>query len=156
VRFRITLLFVIVLICSVSIWYGISGECDIELPDWKFASQEKPVTDESEIMNKQIHIAILNGTSVSALASDVSLAIEYIGCVVDAIENAPHSNYKESILINRRLDSDLASELASMLGGIPVICEYDGRTVEDVVLVLGADYQKVTDSIDIISGKTGL
>ena len=128
----------------------------LKLPDFQFSKAQTSDENDTALEEKPIHVAILNGTSITGLASDVSLAIAHYGCVVDAIENAPHSNFKESILINRRLDSEAALQLADRLGGVRLIHEFDGRTVEDVVLVLGADYKLVTDSIDIVSGRTGL
>ncbi|MBT3317314.1 LytR C-terminal domain-containing protein [bacterium] len=153
---RFILLFIFVLICGLSVWYGMTDDPKLSLPDLQFSKDQAIVENDVVFEDKPIHVAILNGTSITGLASDVSLAIEHYGCVVDAIENAPHSNFKESILINRRLDSEAARQLANQLGGIRLIHEFDGRTVEDVVLVLGADYKLVTDSIDIISGRTGL
>jgi len=153
---RFILLFIIVLVCGLSLWYGMADEPKFNLPDFQFNKTQTTVQNDTELEDKPIHVAILNGTSITGLASDVSLAIEHYGCVVDAIENAPHSNFRESILINRRLDSEVAQKLADRLGGVRLIHEFDRRTVEDVVLVLGADYKLVTDSIDIVSGRTGL
>lgn len=153
---RFILLFIVVLVCGLSVWYGMADDPKLSLPDLHFSKQQATTNNEIELESKPIHVAILNGTSITGLASDVSLAIEHFGCVVDAIDNAPHSNFKESILINRRLNPEIAQQLADQLGGVRLIHEFDGRTVEDAVLVLGADYTLVTDSIDIISGRTGL
>lgn len=90
-----------------------------------------------------VHLSILNGTDQAGLAGDLALLITRVGCVVEGVGNAAPWPGSSSMLINRRLSPARAGELAERLGGIPVLQEFDGRTTEDAVLILGEDAMKM-------------
>ncbi|MFO7653160.1 MAG: LytR C-terminal domain-containing protein [Candidatus Krumholzibacteriia bacterium] len=90
-----------------------------------------------------IHLLVVNGTPEDGLAARTGAALTALGCVVDGVGDAPHPRYRRTLLINRRLPQRRAERLAARLGGVPLLCEWDARTDEDAVLVLGADHERV-------------
>ena len=102
-----------------------------------------------------VHLLVLNGVGIDNLAGDVSLLLDKIGCVGQGIGNAPHDRYERSLLVNRRLTEDRAAELARDLGGVGIVREIDAAADEDAVLVLGADYRIVLDSLEGARGDIG-
>jgi len=141
----ILLLLVLVCIGSVGVWVvhgdgALSGV--IEAPE---ARRAAPTEAAGEAPSDVVHLLGLNGTAVKNLAGDFSLLVGRAGCVANRIDNAPHDHYARSLLINRRLDDDRAEALAARLGGPRVIREHDGGAVEDAVLVLGADHDRLRE-----------
>ena len=135
-------LLVIAVVCGLSIWYG-RGMLLPENPIADLAptgSRSERFTAETE---QPVHLLVLNGTSVGGLAREFSLLLGKAGCVVEEVGNAPPGSYPESILVNRRLEPGRAANPARRLGGIPVLREWDGRTTEDAVLVLGKDHASI-------------
>jgi hypothetical protein len=94
-----------------------------------------------------IHLVILNGTGEVGLAGRMSLALAAAGCVVERIGDAPHAGYATCLLINRRLSRARAHALAELLGGVTVLREWDARTAEDAVLVLGEDHERIWERL---------
>jgi hypothetical protein len=140
-----TWLLILVAICALSLWLGKDlvrkgkGSSNVEsIP----AGAETTFAMSAE--ETPIHLVVLNGTSESGLAREVSLLLGRVGCVVENVGNAPHRDFARSLLVNRRLSDRQAGALARRLGGIRVIREWDGRAGEDAVLVLGADCQRLT------------
>jgi len=101
-----------------------------------------------------VHLRVLNGTPRPGLAREFGLLLGRTGCVAETVDNAPHDRFPRTMLVNRRLDDDRARDLAGRFGGIPVIREWDDRTSEDAVLVLGADHVAVRRKlVETASGK---
>jgi len=140
-----TWLLVVVAICALSLWFG----KDL-VRTGKDSSREEPTSGGAEttfVMSeeeKPVHLVVLNGTSELGLAREVSLLLGRAGCVAESVGNAPHRDFARSLLVNRRLSDRHAGDLARRLGGIRVIREWDGRAGEDAVLVLGADFPRLT------------
>jgi len=82
----------------------------------------------------------LNGTQHSGLAREFSLLVSGKGCVVEGIGNAPGS-WQQSLLVNRRLDFQQSRDLARQLGAVNIIRQWDERSTEDAVLILGEDFE---------------
>jgi hypothetical protein len=146
-------LLVLVAVCGVSYWFG----KDLVLPTGSSDSQDKRAVqpaDQYELPDDEtaIHLVVLNGTEKSGLARDVSLLLGRAGCVAESVGNAPHRFYPESFLVNRRLTERRAEDLASLLGGVPVLREMDGRGTEDAVLVLGNDWGQLTSVLERVGG----
>ena len=78
---------------------------------------------------------------LQGLAREFSLLLVPAGCVTEAVANAPAGDWNCSLLVNRRLEPRRAAALAARLGGVPVVREWDSRTTEDAVLVLGQDWE---------------
>ena len=77
-----------------------------------------------------------------------SLQVARAGCVCEGVGDYPGQRVVESFLINRRLTDDQARQLAAKLGRLPVLREWDSRTTEDAVLVLGLDHAESRRSLD--------
>lgn len=144
-------LLVLVMICGVSFWFGKdlvfpSGSSDREV------TPPAPVADKYELPDEEtaIHLVVLNGTDQTGLARDVSLLLGRAGCVAENVGNASHLGYEESFLVNRRLSDGRAEDLASLLGGVRVLREMDGRGTEDAVLVVGQDWRRLTSALDAV------
>ncbi len=143
-----TWLLIVVGVFALSLWFGKdlvrTGESE---------SAERPSSIDAEddftipLEETTIHLTVLNGTGQKGLAREVSLLLGRAGCVAERFGNAPHRNFSQSLLVNRRLTGRQAADLARRLGGIRVIREWDGREGEDAVLVLGADSDRLTSSL---------
>ncbi len=90
-----------------------------------------------------IRMDILNGTNVDGLAGKIATAVGRVGAIAGELGNAERDDRPQSLLINRRLSPEVADELARSLGNVPVIFEFDARSVADAVLILGADHQRI-------------
>jgi hypothetical protein len=157
------LLMVVVAVCAVSLWQALNREPAkpdravaesplTTLPSApRSAAEARPPWLTADQVN--IHLVILNGTKVAGLARDVSLALSATGCVTQRIGNAPHDDFTNSLLVNRRLAAKQADQLAQRLGGIQVIEEKDSRTHEDALLVLGADYRTILAALGMSTAK---
>ena len=119
-------------LCGVSLWAGVRGGG--ARPD-----QGKPPA--------ALHLRVLNGTTEPGVARDVGRRLGAAGYVIEGVGNAPRPLAGGSLLVNRRLDDATARALAAGLGGIGVVREWDGRSSEDAVLVLGADWARVAAAL---------
>jgi len=139
-------LIVFVLASAFSLWMA-QGR---PLPGWLDKAPqtvEDAVLPAGDAVLEPIHVRVLNATSLSGLAADFALLLPQMNCVVEGDGNAPPWPGGQCVLINRRLPVTQAEQLAANLGGLPLIREWDGRTTEDVVLVLGEDHAQVRDFI---------
>lgn len=139
-------LFLVVIICGVSLLLA----SDISLPTTKKPEEGSlPVVSnwQNDSDSQPVHLRILNGTETGGLAREFRLLVSGKNCVVEAIGNAP-GVWQNSLLVNRRLDEAQSKDLARLLGGIDVIRQWDERLTEDVVLILGEDYEKVKAALD--------
>ena len=134
-------LLLLVAVCAASFWFG---KDLIPKRDGSESGSQRPSgTPVSYSMPEEeapVHLAVLNGTDQAGLARKISLLLGKAGCVAESVGNAQHRRYEHSILVNRRLTDDQAARLAERLGGIRVVREWDRRSSEDAVLVLGGDY----------------
>jgi hypothetical protein len=148
-RPRNLLLMLLVVVCGASLWLG-RGQ---PLPKILSRNADPPQEVEAPPLTKAeepVHLRILNGTEQPGLAADFALLLPRLGFVVEGIGNAPAWPGGPSVLINRRLAPAMAGELAASLGGIPVLKEWDGRTTEDAVLVLGDDFPAIRDLLKTV------
>ena len=141
-RVRNVILLLLVLVCGASFWLARrSGSVPALRTD---AHQSTPVVQDSVApIPATAHVSVLNGTGVAGLARRVSRLLPPLGCVVMTVADAPHDTFSHSLLINRRLDREQARRLGGQLAVSRVLEEWDSRCDEDVVLVLGADHQRI-------------
>ncbi len=145
-RLNLWLLFLLVL-CAVSLWLGQGADIQFLQPDpASDPPDDRPETGLPE--RPTIHLLILNGTDQRGLAMSVGLQVTRVGCVAENIGNAPSGNHPVSLLVNRRLEPEIAQELAHRLGGVPILLEWDGRGTEDAVLLLGNDFPEVLSALE--------
>lgn len=146
-----TWLLLLVVICAVSLWLG---KDLIPTRNEKAGQDDAPsIPATFYALSKEdapIHLSVLNGTGEAGLARKVSLLLGRAGCVAESVGNAPHRQFPQTLLVNRKLSDGRAADLARRLGGIRVIREWDGRCSEDAVLVLGDDN---ADLRSVLEGK---
>ena len=135
-------------VCALSLWFG----KDLVLrsnegPAEKSAGPVEPADFDMAEEEKSVHLMVLNGTAEPGLARQISLLLGRAGCVAENVGNAPRRDFERSLLVNRRLSDQRAASLARHLGGIQIIREWDARTGEDAVLVLGADHEHLKTSL---------
>ena len=131
-------------ICLISLWLGGRSLRREEAPP------VEPVDAVEGLVQAEpraVQLLVLNGTTESGLARDYGALLPRLGCVTAGIGNAPSIGWPRSVLVNRRLTPDQAAELARELGGLPIIREWDRRTTEDAVLVLGDDHARIAEAI---------
>ena len=141
------ILILLVMVCGVSLWMaqGRPVPSFLKSSDVEMAT---PVFLTTDALDEPIHLRILNGTDQSGLAGQFALLLPRLGCVVQGVGNAKPWVGSPTMLINRRLSPGHARELALELGGIPVMREWDGRTAEDAVLVLGEDFEILRNRLE--------
>jgi hypothetical protein len=139
-RPRNFLLALLVAVCAVSLWLA-RGDSPSLREDALPEDHGAPSVQEAAL--PPAHLRVLNSTGEAGLAAEAALLLPGLGCVVEGVGNAPGWGGSPSVLINRRLSDDRAAMLARKLGEISVIREWDGRTTEDAVLVLGADHARL-------------
>lgn len=146
-------LLALVVLCGLSLWLGRGALRETREkaagPD-AAAPAAGPPADRPEAYRtaeQPLHLVVLNGTDRPGLAREVGLALSRAGCVAERTDNAPHDSFAASLLVNRRLPVSRARALAARLGDLPVLEERDPRTTEDAVLVLGADWRRVVESL---------
>lgn len=147
IRARTFWLVSIVVLCGVSLWLGrrptsapdgtvSARQARTDAAFWANASERDPV-----------HLVVLNGSGIGGLAREVSLELAVAGCVVERVANAPHDHFARTLLINRTLAGKHARAVAALLGGVPVLREWNGRGTEDAVLVLGGDHAEIRTAL---------
>jgi len=136
-RLRNLLLVVLLAVCAASFWLARQPAAE------RTTTGSAPAPVVLERPERSVHLAVLNGTREPGLARRLSRDLAYLGCVVVAIDDAPHDSFATSLLVNRRLPAAQVQWLAAALAGVPVVQEWDPRAQEDAVLVLGADHQRL-------------
>ncbi len=134
-------LLVVAVVCGVSLLFGrgmIPGRSPAPGPAGTVEPAPWP-----EVGGRGLQILVLNGTRVPGLARDLGLVLGRAGLAPVGFGNAPPQDYASTFVVNRRLEEGVARRLADLLGGVPVILEYDGRSLEDALIVLGADHAEV-------------
>lgn len=132
-------LLVLLLVCGVSFWSASGG---LERLRGQTGRAEPEVPDSAS----PVRLRILNGAGVGGLARDISLLVVAEGCVVEAVGNAD-GLWPETVLVNRRLDEKRARSLASRLGGVALLQQWDARCREDAVLILGNDHPRLRETL---------
>ncbi|MFH2053974.1 MAG: LytR C-terminal domain-containing protein [bacterium] len=134
-------LLVVVTVCGISLLFG-RGMLTVRGPAAGPAGMAE-TAPWPEAGERGIRVQVLNGTRVPGLARDVGLLLGRAGLAPVGFGNAPPQQYASTFVVNRRLEDGVARRLAELLGGVPVIREYDGRSLEDALIVLGADHAEV-------------
>lgn len=147
-------LLVLVVVCAVSVWAGSRGDLPFFDRDTAAGSNNAAsgtaragFEEPFDAQGDPVHLAVLNGTGTSGLARQVGLLVPRAGCVAEQVANAPGGPHAQSLLINRRLPRAQAEALASRLGGLRLLTEWDDRCMEDAVLLLGADHERVLSAL---------
>ena len=136
------LLLLVVGICGFSFWLA-RGRPVPGFLESKGIGSAPVAIQMADPLDEPVHLRVLNGTQLSGLAGQVALLLPGLGCVIEGVGNADSWPDSPSVLINRRLSEARARQLAEILGGIPILREWDARTTEDAVLVLGLDHERI-------------
>ncbi len=136
----------VVAVCGVSFWIGRGAP----LPGRQEggASGDRVVGQVAADWPTGVQLVVLNGTDVGGLARNFGLLLGRSGLAPIRYGNAPPQDYGRSFLVNRRLSGARTSTLRDFLGGIQVLQEYDDRSTEDAVLVLGADHDRLRSALE--------
>jgi len=116
---------VILILCAASITYGVFVRRSADGPD-----------------AGQFRIEVLNGTGHSGLAHAAQRGLLRRGVDVIEVGNAPHFDYRESVLIARKPGADVET-LARLLGCRNTVVQLREGRLEDATLILGADYREL-------------
>ena len=123
-RLLVGLSSVVLILCAASITYGFF---------MRGGSPDQP---------RVLRLRVLNGVGTVGLANEAARALKRRGVDVIDTGNAPHFDYKQSVLIARRHTTD-AEALAEDLGCARVIVQIDEHELEDATLILGDDYREL-------------
>jgi len=135
------LLLVAVAVAGISLWLG-RGHSLPGFGDRPVAPSGKVVPG-GGIAAGSIQLVVLNGTRVTGLARDFGLLLGRAHLAPVGYGNAEPQEFRHCFLVNRRLEPARAEAVAELLGGIPVLREFDSRGTEDMALVLGADHDRL-------------
>jgi hypothetical protein len=146
-RLRNGLLVLLLLICAGSFWLARERSAPVDASGLGAeGADHAPV---NALAAGSVHLTVLNGTAQPGLARRFARELPAFGCVVVAVADAPHDSFAVSLLINRRLQDRAARQLALSLADVPVVREWDFRSEEDAVLVLGADHARILGLADV-------
>lgn len=101
------------------------------------------VDENTQVKSKTIRVEILNGAGVPKLASKAADYLRAKGFDVVKTDNAPHGNFKKSVVQDRIGDIDKARAIASSLGigEAGVLQQKNPQLYLDVTVILGQDYK---------------
>lgn len=94
----------------------------------------------------RINVEVLNGCSVPKLAALYQDYLRAEGIDVYRVDNADHSEYSKTILIRHQCDSEIADELAKLMGVSPENVRQDdvNDPILDATIILGRDYDSLS------------
>ncbi|KAB2880153.1 hypothetical protein F9K33_06645 [bacterium] len=96
-----------------------------------------------QVKSKTVRVEVLNGAGVPKLASRAADYLRAKGFDVVKTDNAPHGNFKKSVVQDRIGDIDKARAIASSLGigEAGVLQQKNPQLYLDVTVILGQDYK---------------
>ena len=103
------------------------------------------VEENVQVKSKSIRVEILNGAGVPKLASRAADYLRAKGFDVVKTDNAPHGNFKKSVVQDRIGDIDKARAIANTLGigEAGVLQQKNPQLYLDVTVILGQDYKSL-------------
>ncbi len=103
------------------------------------------VEENVQVKSKTIRVEILNGAGVPKLASKAADYLRAKGYDVVKTDNAPHGNFKKSVVQDRIGDIDKARTIATALGigEAGVLQQKNPQLYLDVTVILGQDYKSL-------------
>lgn len=101
------------------------------------------VEENVQVKSKTIRVEILNGAGVPKLASRAADYLRAKGYDVVKTDNAPHGNFKKSVVQDRIGDIEKARTIASSLGigEAGVLQQKNPQLYLDVTVIIGQDYK---------------
>ncbi len=88
-------------------------------------------------------VQVLNGCGVDGAANVVSEFLRKQRFDVKNIGNAPTGNYRTTLVVSRKKDSDVARQVARALKTNSVFLMRNGDDMYDVTVYVGADFQEL-------------
>ena len=103
------------------------------------------IEENVQVKSKTIRVEILNGAGVPKLASKAADYLRAKGFDVVKTDNAPHGNFKKSVVQDRIGDIDKARAIASSLGigEAGVLQQKNPQLYLDVTVIIGQDYKSL-------------
>ncbi len=99
--------------------------------------------DERESPDQRPQVEVLNGCGVSGVAALTHGYLRRFGFDVVNVENAAAFDYKETIVIDRGGDEQVARRLARIIGTENIIRQIRPDLMLQVTVILGADYENL-------------
>lgn len=116
-----------------------------ELRDSIFTNAPASVVDDptARLTEEAAQIEVLNGTMVEGLASRTTVFLQQQGVQVARTDNAPRSDYAESLIIVYTGKNYTAEYLSRVLNLPPtaIVQGSDPNALYDISVILGADFQ---------------
>jgi hypothetical protein len=109
------------------------------------AANQTTTDDKAQTKVKPVRVEILNGAGVAKLASKCADFLRARGFDVVQTGNAPHSNFKKSIVQDRLGDLQKAQQVATVLGigDSGIIQQKNPQLFLDVTVIIGQDYKSL-------------
>jgi hypothetical protein len=103
------------------------------------------VDEHAQVKSKAVRVEVLNGAGVAKLASKAADFLRAKGFDVVQTGNAPHSNFKKSIVQDRLGDLQKAQQVAAALGigESGIIQQKNPQLYLDVTVIIGQDYKSL-------------
>jgi hypothetical protein len=84
-------------------------------------------------------IEVLNGTGESRVAMDVAMELRRLGVDVLVVDNAERSDFKKSVLVDRKGNPRLMRELGKLLGCRNILQQIRPASLVDATYIVGYD-----------------
>lgn len=138
----IVLALVISLIVRLNSGSNPDSSAQVSAPDDAGNQIEQPV----QVRNKSIRVEVLNGAGVPRLASKMADYLRSKGFDVVKTDNAPHDNFKKSVVQDRIGDIEKARVIASAvgIGDDGILQQKNPQLYLDVTLIVGQDYKTLS------------
>ncbi len=109
------------------------------------ANSQAAAEDNAKVKTKAIRVEVLNGAGVAKLAGKAADFLRAKGFDVVQTGNAPHSNFKKSIVQDRLGDLQKAQQVATALGigESGIIQQKNPQLYLDVTVIIGQDYKSL-------------
>ncbi len=139
-RIRFLSFFFVILLLAVSV-YMLSTVLRVLLPGFR---------GEEDLAS--VRVEVLNGCAIPKLATNVSWELRKLGFDVVRVGDAHQSDFKETMVIERRAqDRSNAIKLATRIGCAKIMKEIDSTLYLEVTLILGTDYRKYFPELELES-----
>jgi hypothetical protein len=140
----IVIALVISLIVRLNSSPGVSDGRDVQSTEVTSTDEAGNQVEENvQVKSKTIRVEILNGAGVPKLASKAADYLRAKGYDVVKTDNAPHGNFKKSVVQDRIGDIDKARTIAKTLGigEAGVLQQKNPQLYLDVTVIIGQDYK---------------
>jgi hypothetical protein len=101
------------------------------------------VKNRAGIGGATVQVEVLNGTGEPGLAMRTAMRLREMGVDVLIVGDAERYDFTESVLIDRRGNSDLVKRLARLIGCRRVLEQVQPEPLVDATLIIGTDVDRL-------------